>query len=212
MFKLSHNQENNYFTLTSRSDALMRSIAHVLNVNNNLVVDNNRLDFEANSVISLEDYMAKDDTNTYENTLSIVSSLTTQLEYLINVEQVTFYEYRTKNVLVVIFNEKVNFIYVSNNLLEIKKEKHIKFTKPFNREECFISPEIQNMKHIPTEINYKTIYYSLGSLATFFLFKKLFSKKEEAEEVLRPIAYTKLYWLLLRTLEIIPERRSIIYV
>ena len=202
------------YTLTFENEALVRSIAHVLNV---ALKNNNRLDFKAISMSSLEDYMAKDDNNiNYESTLSLVSSLTSQLEYLINVEQVTFYEYRIKNILVILSeNEKVNFVNTSEDLLEIRKDKCIKFTKPFNREQCFISPEIQNMKHIPTEINYKTIYYSLGSLATFFLLKKIFSKQEkqeEVEEVLRPIAYTKLYWLLLRTLEIIPERRSILYV
>jgi hypothetical protein len=68
------------------------------------------------------------------------------------------------------------------------------------------------MKQLPTEISYKTIYYSLGSLAVFFLSRKTFSKEEEVKELLKPIAYTKLYWLLLRTLEAQPERRSILYI
>jgi hypothetical protein len=142
-----------------------------------------------------------------------VSGLTTQLENLIKKEGKIFYEYRTKDVKVNVKEKEYVFSCDSQNLFEINaKNQKIKFTKPFNRENCFISPEIKNMKQLPTEISYKTIYYSLGSLAIFFLTKKTFDNEEEAIELLKPIAFTKLYWLLLRTLDINAERRSILYV
>ena len=157
-------------------------------------------------MISLDDYMGP---RTYETTLSLVLGLTTQLQNLINNEGKILYEYRTKDIKV---NEGV-FSCDSKNFLKINaKNQKIKFTKPFNREDCFISPEIKNMKQLPTEISYKTIYYSLGSLAIFFLTKKTFDNEEEAIALLKPIAYTKLYWLILRTLDVHAERRSILYI
>jgi hypothetical protein len=163
----------------------------------------------SSSSSSLDEYTKR----TYENTLSLIKSLTTQLQNLINNEGKVFYEYRTKDIFVIEKQEDVTFSCESKNFLEINpKKQKIKFTKPFNREDCFISPEIKNMKQLPTEISYKTIYYSLGSLAIFFLTNKTFVNEEEAIELLKPIAYTKLYWLILRTLDVHAERRSILYI
>ena len=169
-------------------------------------------------MFSLENYMKKENRRTYQNTLLLVVSLTNQLQYLINIENVTFYEYRAKNIFVFLKKEKEKekeypyFFHISNDFMKINEKQKIKFTKPFDREECFISPEITNMNQLPTEIHYKTIYYSLGCVAIFFLSGQTLMKEEEATTLLKSIAFTKLYWLLLRTLEVQPERRTIIYV
>ena len=89
----------------------------------------------------------------------------------------------------------------------------IQFVKPFNRE-GFISPELLKITSIPSELNYKTIYYSLGALVVYFLFEKNINEndfKNELNEILKPIEGTKLFGLLNRCLCEEANERSIIY-
>jgi hypothetical protein len=159
-------------------------------------------DIRSYDMFSLVDYMKKENKRTYQNTLLLVVSLTNQLQYLINIENVTFYEYRTNNIFVFLKKQKEKekekqkekekekeeypyFFHISNDFMKINEKQKIKFSKPFDREDCFISPEIINMNQLPTEIHYKTIYYSLGCVAIFFLSGQTLMKEEEASTLLK---------------------------
>mgnify|MGYP003348905337 CR=1 FL=1 len=108
-------------------------------------------------------------------------------------------------------------MYLSNeNLLKIiKGTNKIKFIKPFDRE-GFVSPELVKINSIPSELNYKTIYYSLGVLIVYFLLEKNINNKDEfngdLNEILIPIEGTKLFGLLNRCLLEEANSRSIIYI
>lgn len=191
-------------------------------------------------IFSLIDYCQNhQNNNKYNSTKRLITTLTRQLEYLIEECHVTFYEYRKENVFVFIQNKKymeqeadindyieedededeedennkqeiLHFLYISNDFLPINEKHNILFSKPFNRENnnIFFSPEIRNIKQLPQEIHYKTIYYSLGTLSLFFY---LDDNNKTIHEALQCIQFTKLYWLIKRSLHILPERRSILY-
>ena len=179
--------------------------------------DYKSLSFRTSSVKSLKKFISKRENITYENALKIIVSLTKQLQYLITVEYECFYEYNIENIIVI---DDDKFIYLSNeDLLKLSETNKVNFYKPFNRE-GFISPEILKINSIPSDLNYKTIYYSLGALVVYFLFGKNINNKDDFKDdfkdnlnnILKPIEGTKLFGLLNRCLCEEASERSIIYI
>jgi hypothetical protein len=169
------------------------------------------LSFRASSIKSLKKFLLKRENITYENALKMILSLTKQFQYLITREFVCFYEFIIENI-IVIDDEK--FVYLSNeDLLKLSDQNKIQFVIPFGRE-GLISPELLKIKSIPSELNYKTIYYSLGVLIVYFLFDKNINNDENKNtlnEILKPIKGTKLFGLLNRCLLEEPDSRTVIY-
>ena len=170
------------------------------------------ISFRASSVKSLKKFLLKKENTNYENALKLILSLTKQFQFLITKEYKCFYEYIIENIIVI---DDENFIYLSNeDLLKMTEPNKILFVKPFNRE-GFISPELLKITYIPSELNYKTIYYSLGALVVYFLFEKNINEndfKNELNEILKPIEGTKLFGLLNRCLFEEANIRTIIYI
>ena len=170
------------------------------------------ISFRASSVKSLKKFLLKKENTNYENALKLILSLTKQFQFLITKEYKCFYEYIIENIIVI---DDENFIYLSNeDLLKMTEPNKIQFVKPFTRE-GFISPELLKIASIPSELNYKTIYYSLGALVVYFLFEKNINEndfKNELNEILKPIEGTKLFGLLNRCLFEEANERSIIYI
>ena len=138
----------------------------------------------------------------------ILYDLSNQLKYLISYKNKTFIGYNTEN-RVVIDNNK--FVYLSNEYLKDidTNEETIMISSPFTSKEYFLSPELLEVKVIPSYINYKTSYFSLGQLIV-----NLFSEDENENEILENIHIknTKLYFSLERMLEKDPTNRSIIFI
>jgi len=89
------------------------------------------------------------------------------------------------------------------------------FYSPFSRTQRFFSPEIMQIHFLPASISIHCFYYSLGALIVYCLFGKKIDGMDgrcDYEHVLAPIAQTKLYWLLLKSLDPDCERRSLIYI
>lgn len=207
--------DNTLFTIEfqQNSEALINSLIKTKLIIALFISDEYKsLSFKASSVKSLKKFLLKRENINYENSLKIILSLTKQFQYLITKEYLCFYEYIIENIIVV---DDDKFIYISNeDLLELSKTNKIKFTKPFNRE-GFISPELLKINSIPSELNYKTLYYSLGALIVYFLFDKNINNDENKNilnEILKPIEGTKLYGLLIRCLCQEANSRSIIYI
>jgi hypothetical protein len=150
----------------------------------------------------------------YQKTLDLILSLGQQLEYLIETENVSFYEYNPENIIVI--DEKI-FVYFSNNVMRVSSssssssgKRTMEFRFPFIRApHLLISPELTKIQSIPCTINHKTIYYSLGLLSTFFLLNERIEEFHLDE--LNFLKNTKLYWLLLRCLDLDPLKRTIVY-
>ena len=208
------------------SESLINSIIKTKLIIGSSISDNYKaLTFRASSVKSLKKFISNKKNTNYENTLKLIVSLTNQIQYLIITESKCFYEYIIENIIVI---DDDKFIYLSNDdLLKLSESNNFHFTKPFNRE-GFISPELLKINSIPSELNYKTIYYSLGALVVYFLFDKNINNKDgfkdgfkddfkddfnsDLNEILKPIEGTKLFGLLIRCLFQEANERSIVYI
>jgi hypothetical protein len=175
------------------------------------------MSFKAHSIKTLNQYKkdlisAKSVPNfSYLNTLKLVYYLTKQVSYLIEEESQCFYQFIPENIIVI---DNTKFIYLSLNHLKkiIEGTELIKFVAPFDRD-GFVSPELLEVKLVPSTINYRTIYYSLGLLVIECLFDYM---REEIDlkninNILDPIKDTKLFYLIKRCLHEEPTCRVIYF-
>jgi hypothetical protein len=202
-----------------RSESLINSLIMTKQICGSTVSDDYKsIAFNASSIKSFSKYQNElykiqgTKNMSYENTMILVSCLTKQNHYLIMKESKTFYLYDQTNIIVV---DDSKFIYLSNDHLMDIKGDCIQVNRPFS---CigFVSPEIIKINSIPSEVNYKIIYYSLAALAVYCLFNINITNTDidliELNNILLPIKGTKLYWLLIRCLDNDVKRRVILYV
>ena len=174
--------------------------------------------FQANSVTTLKEYEKKTKWN-YEKCQILISSLIKQLKNLLDVNY-SFYGYNLESVIVI--NENI-FLQISTDYLLPIKNKNITFYSPFIKS-FFLSPEVNQITILPSKINYKCIYYSIGALTIYLLLHPFSNNTNESiitnintntnitENTLIPINGTKLYWFLLRAMDINSEKRNLIYI
>ena len=184
----------------------------------------NTLTFKATSVQSFKEYQKDIEKETgekkmnYESILKMTYNLATQLNYLIINNSKTFLGYSPDNLIVI---DKNKYIYLSNEyLLDIDDEQVI-ITFPFSQNDFLMSPELLNIKEIPSFINYKVSYFSFGYLILYGLVgddnlinntKKIIQEKIKLQMETTNIKNTKLYWLLKRCLVEESKNRNIIFI
>jgi hypothetical protein len=157
----------------------------------------------------------------YNLVLKMTHNLVTQLKYLISHFSQTFLGYSPENLIVI---DKHKFVYLCDEfLLDIKNEndnENVTISYPFTRDDFFMAPELYCIKEIPSFLNYKVSYFSLGCLILFGLLGDDDFIKEDCVEDLQQIKKhldsliiknTKLYWLLERCLVEEPTNRSILF-
>jgi len=178
--------------------------------------DYRTLKFKASSVRSLKEFRKL----TINETITLIANLSHQLKYLITVENHTVIGYAPENI-IVIDDKKFAFL-GSEFLSKIGDNNNILISFPFTTDEFFVSPELLNVKELPSYVHYKTAYFSLACLATYVLlsdsdFYSKYLNNKNAETILNslnlhPVKDTKLYWLLSRCLVEEAEKRSILFI
>ena len=158
--------------------------------------------------------------------VNMLSSLSTQLNYLITKEHKTIIGYAPENI-IVINGEKSAFL-GSELIAEIDPERTEMaiISCPFKVKDFFVSPELLTIKELPAYVHYKTSYFSLGCLLLFALtddsvaltddssgedFYKEYLKEincNKIHEHLNQLHFknTKFYWLLSRCLVEDPKK------
>ena len=229
-FKITQDSINgNRYSITFaiNSELLIRSISSTKIILGATTSENyDIISFNATSVESFKQYLNGLKEMRYNSTLKMVSDLSLQLNYLLKTYKQTFLGYNPDNLIVVDGNK---YIYISNEYLlnindpdEEREGVEVTITCPFSQEDFFMSPELYNVKELPANIHYKTIYFSLGSIIIYGLTgnmdflkdeddKPIYQKLNDTLECL-PIRGSKLYWLLKRCLDEEPKRRSIIFI
>lgn len=152
----------------------------------------------------------------YELSLRMLLSLSKQLSYLLKKTNVCFFKYNPKNVLVI--DEEI-FLYLSNDDLVKRGDQELFIITPFSQKH-YISPELQSITSIPTKINYKTIFYSLGLLVANSIlededeFSQLLTDDDKLlfDEIEKSIGTTKLFYCLKRCLDKEVKNRKILYI
>ena len=184
----------------------------------------NTLTFKATSVQTFKQFQEDLERETgekkmnYELVIKMIHNLAIQLNYLIINNSKTFLGYSPENLIVI---DKNKYIYLSNEyLLDIDDEQVI-ITFPFFQNEFLMSPELLNIKEIPSFINYKVTYFSFGYLILYGLSgddnlindnEKTIEEKIKLQMETPSIKNTKLYWLLKRCLVEESKNRSILFI
>jgi hypothetical protein len=143
----------------------------------------------------------------------ILCHLVTQLNHLIHIESHTILGYHTENIFVL--NENT-FLYLGcEHIIEINSTTdNIQVSYPFSTNDFFVSPELMNIKELPSYVDYKTAYFSLACLIIYCLLSSDTFLSDNCKDPLsylnnHPIKNTKLYWLLSRCLNEDPNKRVI---
>ena len=108
-----------------------------------------------------------------------------------------------------------DFFYMNTKYLLPVKQNKIEITSPFLKNNHFLSPEMLNLKEIPSYINKKSIYYSIGVLISYVINNTIFKGKYTEEDIidnLDTIYQTKLYYAVTRCFNENPEDRFLLYI
>lgn len=142
----------------------------------------------------------------YDETENLIVSLQKQIEYLEKCGY-TFFNFTLENIIVVTKNKDKVFLFMAPDYLLKIEKKTITFGSPFKLSERFLDPEIKKITTLPAKVHYKSIYYSLGSLALYCLFSD--SDEADHERKLEQIKFTNVYWEVLRCFDEEPDKRSV---
>ena len=168
--------------------------------------ETNSIFFSAENVISLKQYILdkNDKKLSYATCIKLIDDLSKQL-FCLNDLGYGFYGFDINDILVI----DNTFIFCSTQyLLELDESDNtnIIFTslikKPY-----FSNTELFKLTSLPSKINHKCCYYSLGLLVVFLLVNKYllvgneFKTSKEIDNILQPINNTKIYWFLKRCLD-----------
>jgi hypothetical protein len=193
---------------------VLKSILHMIPNSGGAIIKSHTkysIDFSAQSVQHLTDVKDKLD---YNSVISIIYCLNKQQTFLSKKHNHGMYYLDFKDIIVV---DSSIFICINPEVVKtINCYGEFSFCSPFSRASntAFFSPEILALDKIPSVMDYICFYYSLGALAIYCLFDKNIKglDKYEIDKLLLPIYQTKLYWMLLKTIESNCERRILLYI
>jgi hypothetical protein len=134
---------------------------------------------------------------TNEDITKMIYDLSRQIAYL-EKEMIAFYGYNLDDIIVI--NKNTYFIANTRYLSRIEADNNIYFNNPIEKP-YFSNPELNQLTKLPSKIDYRSGYYSLGALILFCLTNiYIFGEVTEEKEIisLESIKYTKAYWFLKR--------------
>ena len=102
----------------------------------------------------------------------MVTCLSCQLDYLISKNSYTILGYSPENIIVI--NDK-KFAFLGSELVTKIEDELSLISYPFTSKDFYVSPELINIRELPSYVHYKTAYFSLACLIIFALFKNLAS-------------------------------------
>ena len=211
---VSTNAETHITTLTlsSPNKILLQSLFPF--VKGLTIQTSSKAKFHAMSVMRFSEFK-KENALTMKTIEHLIENLTNQLQYLSKKHNHTFYRINPQDIVVIDFSQ---FLYISSDdLMSLTESNEIIFTRPFCKD-YYISPEIKEIAILPSKINAKTIYYSLGSfiidlLYTFFSIKEIKGLKTTTIPTIpTQIKYTKLYWFLHKATLPNPKDRHLLFI
>ena len=235
-FYISQDQSDNQtFTIffDSYNEALIKSLLKTRIILGATTTEKYRsLTFKATSVLTFFDFQKELERENkslklpYNLALKMTLNLVTQLNYLITQFSKTFLGFSLKNLIII---DKSKFVYLCDEfLLDIIKNgengengEKLLIKSPFTRDDFFFSPELLSVKEIPSFVNYKVSYFSLGYLILYTLLghdmesdSEDLPEKDKISHQMKTliIKNTKLYWLLERCLVEEPKNRSILFI
>jgi len=166
--------------------------------------------FTAENVKPLSTFLQKGKL-TNQETIKMIHDLSKQIAYL-ETKLLAFIGYNLEDILVI--NDDTFFIINTSRLLKIDPStNYIPIYSPIEKP-YFSSPELNELTKLPSKIDYRASYYSLGALILFcstniYIFAEL---KEDKHDILKPIYYTKIYWFLRRCFHETCNKRILLFI
>jgi hypothetical protein len=188
---------------TPKNEILLKALlqSKLLGAGTTLTPSFNKINLNATNITTLKTLLEKykKERNiaklNYDETSQLTSSLSSQIYHLENLDY-TFFNFSLDKILIITKNSKKIFIYLNTDDLMKIENKSITFITPFDLKLPFLDPEIKKLCNLPSKVNSKCIYYSLGCLGLYCLFSDF--GENDHERKLEQIKYTKLYWEILR--------------
>jgi hypothetical protein len=168
--------------------------------------------FTAETVDTLTSFLKKSGNKlTMDQSIKMINDLSKQFAYL-ELSNFAFYGFDLDDILVI--NESIFFIANTRYLLDIE-ETNIHFYRPIVLP-YFSSPEVVKLTNLPSKVNYRSSYYSLGSLILFCLLNQHITSELKTgatvDTMLQPICHTKMYWFLKRCFLPNSEKRILLFI
>tara|TARA_Y100001970_G_scaffold251268_1_gene323857 strand:- start:1812 stop:2516 length:705 start_codon:yes stop_codon:yes gene_type:complete len=179
-----------------------------------------KINFKANSLVSLKDLIRNKKFLNYNNLSYLFLFIKNQIMFL-KKNNIGILFFSIDDIICIKNNKNIQFFFLnSNNLFEIEDDEMI-VTKSFEKKNPnnFLSPELLTINSIPFNINYKSSFFSLASLVAFCIngkkidiFNPINWNADDNKLILQPIENTKLYWALLRCKKINPNDRYLLWI
>jgi hypothetical protein len=175
--------------------------------------DSQSIFFSAEDVKSLYSYLMNEKMS-HIKCIKMISDLTKQINFLNNINY-GFYGFDIHDILVI--NEDLFLICSGDYLQSLTNNFNIIFYEPI-KNPYFGSPDILTLTSLPSTIDFKCIYYSLGALIVYCLLNEYLlvgneiKSDEEIENKLIPLQDTKIYWFLKRCLKINCKKRLLLLI
>ena len=202
------------------------------NISNDIVSQkkNESFSVKASKVESLKELLKRKKTLSYRHLKQLFTQVNKQLQSLEEDGYCNLFLDINDIVRIETFDETqkggtggdIYFLYLNTHHFLPIKDKFIKITKPFDKNNFYFSPEMKNIKVIPSNIHMNSQIYSLALLVTSCCklsnkysninFKKLDLQYDKFSHYLSNIENTKLYWALLRCLVDNPKDRVSLYI
>ncbi len=110
----------------------------------------------------------------------------------------------------------ISFLYLNTDNFLPLNDKFLTISRPFDKSKLFFSPEMKNINHFPVNIPISSQFYGLSLLVSFCLRKDDTKIKvlnlDNFRQYLSSIENTKLYWALLRCLQLDPDDRVYLFI
>jgi len=225
-YKIEHTNNTNSYTLyikgsNNLKDEIYKSISDTKLLSSAFYNDDDDEDtsitFTAETVVTLTRFLTKGKL-TNKKTIKMINDLSRQIAYL-ETNRFAFYGYNLDDILVI--NNNTFFIANIKHLLDIKKDNCIYFYNPIDRP-YFSNFELNKLTKLPSKIDYRSSYYSLGALILFCMTNVyIFAEIQDIEyvdvdididKILTPIAHTKMYWFLKRCFNKKSEDRILLFI
>lgn len=164
--------------------------------------ETNSVYFSAEKVVPFKKYLLVHNNRiTHIQCIKMIDDLTKQILYLHKLG-VAFYGFDIGDILTI----DNHFIFCNAQYLLPLEKDSIIFYSPI-KQPYFSNPELFKLTSLPSEISYKSCYYSLGLLIVFSLLNTYLlvgneiKTSEEIENIISPLYNTKIYWFIKRCLD-----------
>lgn len=220
------NKQKNNFTLVIKKTKINHEIQHFWNKTSDIIGiekssnQNKKFVFKAESIETLSSLL-----KTKKKKLSYRHGKILFINFLLQLNSLEKNGFGIVNLDLndfIVINKDVEryntfILFINSNKIHKLKNNHFIFEKPSDVSKLmscpFNSPEIENIKNIPVKIHKNTIYYSIGKLITFCINnEKEINNKEEFELALASIFESKLYYGIMRCVELNPNERYYLYI